>query len=109
MDRDVDCPKYAINPKAKIGAIANLKAVAVKNDTLFKTYLLMAVDDPHRTPAKNARSPAIAVPASVPRFTLKSLKVTKYAAISAINAHIINLFVIFSLSNIAAMLIAQIG
>lgn len=94
---------------AKIGAIKNLKAVAVKNETLFKTYLLMAVEEPHKMPAPNARDAAATVPAPVSRFTFKSLKLMRYADTSAKAAQRIKLLDIFSFKIMAAADIAQIG
>ena len=51
-----------MNNKAKIGAKKNLKTVPVRELTLFRTYLLIAVEDPQRTPAINANAPAMIVP-----------------------------------------------
>lgn len=99
----------ATNIIAKTGARKNLKAVAVKKETLFKTYLEIAVDDPHKNPAERAKAPATTVPLPVAKFTVKSLKVIKYAAISANIAQIIKDFVIFSFKSKAAADIAQIG
>ena len=58
-----------INQNANTGARKNRNAVPVTNETLFSTYLLTAVDDPHMSPASNANNPAIVVPEPVEKFT----------------------------------------
>ena len=103
------CLRNKIKIEANKGAKRKRKKVAILKETFFRTILEKEVEVPHIIPAERARRAAIRVPFPDPIFTFKSLKVTKYEAIIASSAQIRNFLDIFSLSKMAAVVIAQMG
>src|SRR3989344_6953842 len=80
-------PEIKTKASAKKGVIPKRTAVVCSDETFVRLYFERAVDTPQLAAAPIARSAAMSVPFPVPKFTVRSGKETKYAAIRAVMAY----------------------